>query len=494
MTQNGSVQFGRKQLILLIIAVLLVALSWWRVLEARSGLVTQSLERDGVPMLFMAPAAADNMPGVLIAHGFGGSKQLMLAYGHVLARAGYGVMLWDFDGHAANPAPLDEEADRLQRNLDAAYAELVAQPQIDNGRIALLGHSMGSGAVMAAGIQDPERYQATVAISPTGADVTPALPRNLLLQAGAWESRFVANARALLATAGGENSNFDDGQARAFVLVPAAEHITILFNPASHQAALDWLNRTFGTPRQSEYVDRRIFWYVAHLVGWLLLITAVSPLLPSSPPAAAKKTKRSPWHRRGLLLAPFLAAVLLALLGRLLDLSTLGGVVVGGALGVWFLAMGLLWWGMGFRPSSPALRDLAWGIVLFAFLWVAVGALAQFVWLPWFLIPARLVRWPLLALACLPWLLAAGIAQQGAGTAARAGWWLAQSVFISAALLLAVMLVPSLFVLVLVLPLLPVLFAIMAIAGAAVDRPWAYAIGNALFFSWLLLAYFPLSG
>jgi alpha-beta hydrolase superfamily lysophospholipase len=37
----------------------------------------------------------------------------MLGYGHVLAQAGYGVILWDFDGHGANPRPLDREGERF---------------------------------------------------------------------------------------------------------------------------------------------------------------------------------------------------------------------------------------------------------------------------------------------------------------------------------------------------------------------------------------------
>ena len=29
--------------------------------------------------------------------------------------------------------------------------------------------------------------------------------------------------------------------------------------------------------------------------------------------------------------------------------------------------------------------------------------------------------------------------------------------------------------------------------GAAVNDPWAYAIGNALFFGWMLVAVFPIA-
>ena len=127
-------------------------------------------------------------------------------------------------------------------------------------------------------------------------------------------------------------------------------------------------------------------------------------------------------------------------------------------------------------------------------LWFAFGALAHFVWLPWLHIPARLYRWPFLAATCFPWLLAAGTAQEGGGFGKRAAWWLWQSLFIGGGLLLQAMLIPSLSVLLLILPLLPVLFAILIIADSVIDKPWAYALGASLFFGWMLLAYFPLSG
>jgi S-formylglutathione hydrolase FrmB len=61
---------------------------------------------------------------------------------------------------------------------------------------------MGSGAAMSAGIRNSDRFAATVAISPTGAAVTPQMPRNLQLQAGSREGRFIFNAQRLLQEAG----------------------------------------------------------------------------------------------------------------------------------------------------------------------------------------------------------------------------------------------------------------------------------------------------
>ena len=246
-------------------------------LAAQGGLTVRHITRDGVPMVYLAPAAAQRAPGVLVAHGFAGSKQLMLAYGYTLAHAGYAVLLWDFDGHGANGNAL--AGDSLQNDLDRAYAVLIEQPEVDPARLALLGHSMGSGAVMAAGIRNPDRYTATIAISPTGADVSPAAPRNLLLQAGGWEGNFVANARRLLAAAGGAGDDFANGRARRLIVVPNAEHISILFRSESGRAALDWLSRAFGEARDTPYVDRRIIWYAVSLLGWLLALAAAAPRL-----------------------------------------------------------------------------------------------------------------------------------------------------------------------------------------------------------------------
>lgn len=481
----------RPRLVLGFCSLILIMLAWVLVLGALSGLEIRRLNRDGVPMLFLVPERGEAVPGILIAHGFGGSKQLMLAYGHVLAHAGYAVLLWDFAGHAANPAPLDLGQATLQQNLDAAYAELIAQPEVNPEQIALLGHSMGSGAVMSAGIRDANRYAAVVAVSPTGAEVTPTEPRNLLLQAGVLEPQFVANAEDLLAAAGGPNDDLAMGRGRAFTRIPGVEHITILFSPLSHQSALAWLDRTFGRGSGTAYRDVRVVWYLVQVAAGTMGLAAAGPWLQSlrgSQPAQPEKRRTAWW----LLFTPFLAAVGLYLLSLLGDLSQLGGVMVGGALGVWLLLMGIPLI-VRLRPQRLTLASLFWGLLLFVILWLIVGALAQVVWLPWLLIPARLMRWPLLVLCCLPWTVAAAAGQQQQSRRIRLGWWFVQTALITVGLLLTIFLVPGLFVLVLVLPLFPFIIAFMTIVNATLDDPWASGLANALFFAWLLLAYFPLA-
>lgn len=480
-----------RRILLALVAFLLILLAWWFVFAAQSGLTTRRLLQDGVPMQFIFPTNGDELPGVIIAHGFGGSRQLMLGYGHVLAHAGFGVLLLDFPGHGANATPFARNNnDSLQQAIATARAVLINQPEIAPGKVALLGHSMGSGAVMQAAMADD--YDATIAVSPTDAPVTAVSPPNLLLQAGQYEPRFASRAQTLLEQAGGASGDYAGATARLFVLVPNVEHITILFSPVSHAAAQQWLERVFGEQRASSYQDVRMAWYLVHLGAWLALLTAVSPLLPHDIPSSRRR--RAPLHWVGLLIAPLLASGILLLLEQFIRTDNLANILVGGSLGLWFFIFGAIWLLVGFRPPRLTFSGIVWGIILFALLWFAFGALAQFVWLPWLLIPARLLRWPALAATAFPWLLAAGTAQAGGRFWQRLGWWLWQSLCISGGIFLLITLVPNLGVLILIFPLFPVVFAILAIANAAIDKPWAYAIGGSLFFGWMLLAYFPFTG
>ncbi len=480
----------RPKKLLLLLSIILIALSWWGIAAARTGLVIRTLERDRIPLVYVAPQQSQAIPGVLIAHGYAGSKQLMLGYAYVLAKAGYGVMLWDFNGHGANPNPLQRFD--LQQNLNVALSALLEQPEIDRTRLALLGHSMGSGVVMSAAIKQPQRFAATIAVSPTGAKVSPQVPRNLQLQAGSWEGRFISNAQKLLAAAGGNNSNFASGTARELVVVPNVEHITILFSDRSAQAALGWLNNTFNQSNSSNYRDRRMAWYGLHLVSWLLLIAAIAPSIASWNKSYLKKV---PPARRwvGLAIAPIIGTISLTVLNRSIELESLAGVQVGGAVGLWFLFAGSTWLAFLARFPRPTFRSLGLGLGLFVLLWLAFGAMAQVVWLQWWLIPTRFKLWLPLAVACLPWFLASGIAQQQTSRGERFGWWFAQSAILIGGFLLTLNYLPQLGFMFLLLPLFPPLIAVLSLVVALIDRAWVSALASALLFGWILAAGFPLA-
>ena len=243
-----------------------------------------------------------------------------------------------------------------------------------------------------------------------------------------------------------------------------------------------------------DYTDRRMLWYAVAIAGALLLGTGLAPLV-AGPAAAAAGPRRSLWRRMAALVGGAVGATLILWLAGLagLQLSRALGLLVGGYLLIWYgvagvLSLLLLWE----RPRLPSLRAILGGLIASALLWLSVGLLAEWVWLPWLLIPRRLVLWPLGVVLMLPWFLAAGQSLRGAGLGGWIGWIVAHSVALLGALVLAMLLSPELGFLSLILPVFPIIIALQALAAAPHRYGWAFSISGALFVSWLLLAVFPL--
>ncbi len=477
--------------------LVLVLLAIWQIMAAAQGLEIIPLRTTTPPLTIVRPAGAtpDSRPLVLIGHGFAGSTVIMRGFAFTLAHAGYDVVLWDFDGHGTNPQPSPSDRQgSLNANAEAALAEALRRGVGDPHRVAILGHSMGSGVALAFGQEHPETA-ATIAVSPVDRPVTPELPRNLLLMAGSLESPFVRNAERRLAEAGGAGGDAAAGTARELLVVPGVEHISILFSPTAHGATRDWLDGTFGPqPGAQVYTDRRVRWYGLGLVGVLLLSAALAALIGKRSPDRAADRPLC-WRLAALVGGALGASLLLwgASKAANFGLRNLLGLLVGGYIMIWFgvaglLSLLLLWR----RPSPLAGRTLLGAVTAFTALWLGVGLLGQPVWLPWLLIPRRLLLWPLGVLLLLPWFLAVGEAARGAGRAGRAGWWLAHTALPVGGFFLALTLSPELGFIMLIMPLFPIILGLHALAVGPYRGSWAYALSGALFTSWLFLAVFPL--
>lgn len=472
-------------------AVFLIAMSWIGLQRAGAGLTTRFIEVDGIPMQFIVPQETTSVPGVAIAHGFSGSKQLMLGYAYTLAHNGYGVLLWDLPGHAANRQPF--EYDALQDSFDIPFSTLKSQPEIDSQRLAVLGHSMGAGIAMTGGIENADELDAVVAISPMDAAVTATVPKNLSLQVGEWETWLIPYTQKLLATAGGLNSNLAEGKGRSLSIISNVEHATILFKDASHQQALNWLNQTFGLEPTSDYRDRRIAWYGIHLLGWIIATHSILSRLPQWEPTENNFKPSRLKAVLGLGLAPIVSAIALKLINFGISVDTLGGLMIGSAIGLWFFIAGGLWLASIAKFPRPQPRDLITGITGFTGLWIGFGAMAQVVWLPWFLTPLRLLLWFLIAIACLPWFLASSTIQAHAKSIHRWGWWLGQSIMLLVGLTLTIVLLPSLGFMAIVLPVFPLLFGLFSFLATTAKSPWGYALTCSPILSWLIVVPFPLA-
>jgi len=488
---------NRKHTVLYSIGVILVLFSAWQIHRAQAGLQVIKIPASSPPVTVIAPAnvTMPSRPAVMIAHGFAGSQVLMRGFTLTLAHAGYTTIAWDFDGHGSNPHPFDlspESADLLQ-NAEAALSAAQASGLVDIQNVAILGHSMGSGVALEYATTH-HATRATIAVSPVAQVVTPLLPHDLLLMAGSLEPQFVSSAQRILAQAGGPNKNFADGIARQLVVIPNVEHISILFSPTAHTAARSWLDDTFGIqPGAQDYSDRRILWFGLGIIGFLFLSRAI---LASLPAGISQTVRQSPgWLRLlALLLGSLLATTLLWLVSLAgVHISQLLGLVVGGYILVWFGLAGLFSLVI-LRPQFvlPKRMDFIQGLIAFAALWLGVGLLGNFIWLPWLLIPARFWLWIPAAIIVLPFFYAVGEAAKKAATLGQLGWWAFQVIVVIAGFYLALTINPELGFVFIILPLVPIMLGLQMLVISPRQSTWAYALSGAAFTSWLLLAVFPI--
>jgi pimeloyl-ACP methyl ester carboxylesterase len=487
----------KKLIIYLTIGFILVVLSIWQIATAQKGLNIVYLKSSNPPVTIIYPknTLPASRPTVLIAHGFSGSSVLMRGFALTLAHAGYTTISWDFQGHGENPNPLisSSRSDNLLLDAESALSAANATGIIDPKRIAILGHSMGSGVAIAYGNAHPNTA-ATIAVSPVNQTVTASLPYNLLLMAGSLEPQFLSNAEQLLAMAGGQAGELSMGTARKLITIPGVEHISILFSPKAHGSARAWLNGTFG-PQQgaADYTDRRVLWFGLGIIGFIMLGNAGINMIPAS--NQPKSLSRPLWLR---MLALFFAGIGATLILWLVGLSGVKtnqsfGLIVGGYVILWFGISGILSV-LIVRPVlyKPTIKELGKGLLAFVALWLGVGLLGNFVWLPWFLIPTRLLLWLPSSLILLPWFFAVGNASRESKPIGQFGWWTFQALTILLSLLLAIRINPQLGFLFILLPLVPVIIGLHMLLISSKHGVWAYAFSGAMFTAWLILAVFPL--
>ncbi len=484
----------------------------WQVVAAGDGVRRTALTVDGLPVTLLEPVTptADDAAGVVVAHGFAGSRSLMRAWGLALARNGYVVALPDLAGHGANPRALDRHGDADIHRVEVLQAveALIEHGGLQPDRIGLLGHSMGSGAVLRAGIDAPQRVAAVVAVSPTDAAVTSSRPRDLLLLVGSLEGAFVANAEDLLVRAGGTTGAPGSGQvARELQIITGVEHVSILFSATAHAASIRWFDAAFDRSSPGRDGPVLIGWWALFLMGVLALWRSgapslvrvvdsqVAPARVTAPPGAG----RAPLRREllGVSAGAFGATAVLAVGGLVVPIGALGGMAVAPALALWFGLAGGVWWAIVAGPGRPTGTDALGAALLLGILVLAFGVLAPDVWLPWFPIPRRTAYILPLAAAIVPWtvMLAAGL--RGRGGWSAVGWWAATSMILVVGIATAAVSVPGLGFVLLLLPLFaPLLALIVAVATPwtrTIGSPWAPGLAAAVFLGWAMAVLFPLT-
>lgn len=95
---------------------------------------------------FIPPPAGGRRPAMAVVHGWGGNAEFMLPLAPLLHRAGWGVLLFDARCHGSSDDDDFASMPRFAEDLEHAVAWLKGRPEVDAGRVGLLGHSVGAAA------------------------------------------------------------------------------------------------------------------------------------------------------------------------------------------------------------------------------------------------------------------------------------------------------------------------------------------------------------
>lgn len=117
------------------------------------------VDGDRIAGTFVAPGTL--IPGVLFAHGWGGSRSQYLARAREIAALGCVCLAFDLRGHAgtqAQQAKVSRETNL--RDLVAAYDRLVAHEDVDPEAICVVGSSYGAYLATILTTQRPVRWLA----------------------------------------------------------------------------------------------------------------------------------------------------------------------------------------------------------------------------------------------------------------------------------------------------------------------------------------------
>ena len=364
------------------------------------------------PVLILEPATGAARGSVVVFHGLGANRIIMLTSGQWFAAAGFRVYLVDSPGHGRDTAPFSFAANEscARGLLDA----LGRRGEITPRRTVLFGHSMG--AALAVRLADDFPAAATIAVSTAPLVPPRRLPANLLLVAPQLDMPPVLHTEARLAAAAGapRYAPADFLQMRAFRLLPVPwqSHTGALFDPAAVRTMLRWaLDSVVATDASAPTPGFRGFvggWL--GLLGILFLFPAAASAVARPAQSAQIRTSSPPVRPLIPIFAWTAALVLAALVSARWNVLSALHLYSAGYLASTLLIAGLplaaaLAWRSGASPRSSEPSRFAAPLcgAILALLFV----LAASAWLNWqlaelWLIPARWARFPFLVLALLP--------------------------------------------------------------------------------------------
>ncbi|MCY1015547.1 alpha/beta hydrolase [Pyxidicoccus sp. MSG2] len=121
-----------------------------------------------------------NRAAVVLVHGFAGNRAQLLFEARALARAGFGVLVFDLRAHGESDGDRVTWGDGERRDVTAALDFVSARPDVDPARVGLFGFSMGGTTALLVASTDA-RVKAVAA-----AGAFPALEADVYSGYGRW--------------------------------------------------------------------------------------------------------------------------------------------------------------------------------------------------------------------------------------------------------------------------------------------------------------------
>lgn len=473
----------------LILATVLILLSIAVLETARFGVTISRFEVGRTPAVAYAKPDADG-PLVVVAHGFAGSQQMMQGYALPLARAGYRIFAFDFEGHGRHPVPMSGDVSAIEgttRLLVQQTGQVVDDVSTGAGPVALVGHSMATDILVRVAT-DRDDIGPLVLISAFSNAVGPAAPDDLLLVTGSWEPRLLDFAleavRMVDPDAGHGDTVESGGVSRRSVVAPFAEHVSVLHSRAGRGEAVAWLDRAYG--RDSNVTILPTGWAILGLMaGIVLIFRPVSRLLPQRAGLAQSLTL----GRTALILAlPLLLAPLVAVS---IDIKTLP-VLVADYLALHMLIYGALqlallrYWQVPAGPLNwPAFALLLAACAIFG---MALDRYAANFW------PTSERAWIIAAMmiGALPYMIADATLTYGQTILGRA---MTRAAFLLSLGIAVALDFEGLFFLILIAPVMVLFYLVFGTMGRDAARragPLASGLATGLVLAWALGVSFPL--
>jgi fermentation-respiration switch protein FrsA (DUF1100 family) len=124
------------------------------------GLTAETVQftADGIELeaWYIPPTEAVNGAALIYVHGFGGNRGALLEQAAAMHETGYGALLLDLRNHGESGEAVTTWGYSEAADVVAAHSYLLTRPEVDPGRIGLVGKSMGGTAVALAAQQLPD--------------------------------------------------------------------------------------------------------------------------------------------------------------------------------------------------------------------------------------------------------------------------------------------------------------------------------------------------